>query len=175
MNQQEAPEEGKVVFWQWDRRMGRLPFLVLTVGMGMFLVSRSIQLFHSVPFIGVLVGCAWLILMMTCCAQRLHDMGLRAGYLFIGFFPLWAWLGPAMGLPIDINFSFSPWPIKVLGWIWYAVLLLKPGQTQPNAWGDPPAPTGRSWIAAGVLCALLLCIFLISPLLPEKWGLGSWL
>ena len=75
MINQEDPGQTQVVFWQWDRRMSRLPFLVLTYGLGMFLLARVIKLFEWIPFIGVLVGCAWLILIVTCCAQRLHDMG----------------------------------------------------------------------------------------------------
>lgn len=77
------------------------------------LIASGIDAAIGKPIISIIVGLFFLIPGLAISFRRLHDIGKGGGWIFINFVPL-------------------------IGWIWYLVLMLKPGEEGANRFGMNP-------------------------------------
>lgn len=80
------------------------------------LLNFVISVLANVPYVGYLAmiaGLALLVPYFAVCWRRMHDIGKGGGWWFIIFVPL-------------------------IGWIWYIILAVKPGEPGANRFGDAP-------------------------------------
>lgn len=98
-------------FWVWQ-----LFNLVLNIVLGVLSLALS-SIGEGAVYVGgvlsVIVGLALLIPNICVAVRRLHDTGRGGGWWFIIFVPL-------------------------VGWIWFLVLMLLPGEPQSNRFGEVP-------------------------------------
>lgn len=98
-------------YWIWQ-----LFTLVLNIVLGVLSLALSSIGEGAVYVSGglsVVVGLAVLLPSICVAVRRLHDTGRGGGWLFINFVPL-------------------------VGWIWFLVLMLLPGEPQSNRFGEVP-------------------------------------
>lgn len=97
-------------------RANRTEFWVWTLGV--FVLQAILSIFMTVNdtvyyVLSGIVGVALLIPNICVAVRRLHDTGRGGGWWFIIFVPL-------------------------VGWIWFLVLMLLPGEPQSNRFGEVP-------------------------------------
>lgn len=98
-------------FWIWQLFMAVLNIILGVLSLALSSIGEGAVYVGGV--LSVIVGLALLIPSICVTVRRLHDTGRGGGWCFIVLIPL-------------------------VGWIWYLVLMLLPGEPRSNRFGEVP-------------------------------------